>query len=480
MSAPANPKSSSSSASTSSARGRLYLRPRTKVAALALCFVLMIGASVWAVLQPVRPDPKDTSWRDSILYPHETNPYARLQAVSCAHEYACRLNSVAVNGTGDSPEVWAVGNVGLVLHRAAGQKNWEQLTINAVQENAAPTPTPTPTPYDKKARPTPTPTATPTPTPDQRAPVPYLLGMTEAEARKIAESEGFVISVVYGNDNAIGNKADPTNQTAQSKIQLQSLQQSAPPPRQVVVKQSPDPKTLAPRKSTITITLGNPPKSKASLLDKLLPTVYAAELDKQPNSQGTSAPPLSRQQTRRAVTPASNARPAPVVLSPFDDDLIHVACGSGECRIFGRSGRVYKVVAEKDWTFTTATFSGVPASLLGSFSLTEFTLDGHAVYGKAGNALYKCNFPASDSAPSFNCAVSIDKSLDLQIPGGNLLRLSLDQPDLNSSSGMMLRVVTLGPDAKNLVAAFSNVRSAATNSRLAVVVGEHGTILTSD
>src|ERR1041385_9426240 len=129
--------------------------------ALALCFVLMIGASVWAVLQPVRPDPKDTSWRDSILYPHETNPYARLQAVSCGDEYACRLNSVAVNGTGDSPEVWAVGNVGLVLHRAAGQKNWEQLTINAVQENAAPTLTPTPTPYDKKARPTPTPTATP-------------------------------------------------------------------------------------------------------------------------------------------------------------------------------------------------------------------------------------------------------------------------------------------------------------------------------
>ena len=42
---------------------------------------------------------------------------------------------------------------------------------------------------------------------------------------------------------------------------------------------------------------------------------------------------------------------------------------------------------------------------------------------------------------------------------------------------MMLRVVT--PDAKNLVAAFRNVRSVAFNSNLAVVVGEHGTILTS-
>src|ERR1051326_7687671 len=239
MSAPANPKSSSSSASTSSARGRLYLRPRTKVAALALCFVLMIGASVWAVLQPVRPDPKDTSWRASILYPHETNPYARLQAVSCANEYACRLNSVAVNGTGDTPEVWAVGNVGLVLHRAAGQTEWEQLAINAVEENVPPKPTPSPTPYEKKsksAQQTPTPTATPTP--DQRVPVPYLLGKSEAEARKTAEAQGFVVSVVYGNDNANGNQTNESNQAAQSKIPNQSAQQS-PPPRQVVVRQSP-------------------------------------------------------------------------------------------------------------------------------------------------------------------------------------------------------------------------------------------------
>ena len=428
MNAPANPKSSSSPASTSSARSSLYVRPRTKVLALALCFVLMIGASVWAVLQPARPDPKDTSWRASILYPHETNPYARLQAVTCANEYACRLNSVAVNGTGDSPEVWAVGNVGLVLHRAAGQTKWEQLTINAVEESASPkpsssptprstpdknpagarpTPTPTPTPT---ATPTSTPTATPTATPDQRAPVPYLLGLSEAEARKIAESQGFLVSVEDANDNQ-------PNQSAQSKIPNQSVQQSAPP-RQVVVKQSPEPKALAPRKSTITITLGRAPRSAASLFDKLLPKVYAAELEKQPQPQGTSVPHLSREQTRRALTAAPNARPLPVVLSPFDDDLLHAACESGECRIFGRSGRVYKIITAKDWSFSTARFSGVPVQEVDSFSLAEFTLNGQAVYGKAGTTLYKCDFHASEKAPSFSCDVSSDKSLDLQIPGG--------------------------------------------------------------
>jgi hypothetical protein len=479
MNAPSNPKSSSSPASASSARSPLYLRPRTKVWVLALCFVLMIAASVWAVLQPVRLDPKDTSWRASILYPHETNPYVRLQAVSCVNEYACRLNSVAVNGTGDSPEVWAVGNVGLVLHRAAGQRKWEQLTINALEESAPPKPSPSPTPRstpDKKAaaaRPTATPTpiatATATPTPDQRAPVPYLLGLSEAEARKIAESQGFLVSAVDTNDNQI-------NQQAQS-IPNQSAQQSAPP-RQVVVKQSPEPKTLAPLKSTITITLGRAPASKASLFDKLLPKVYAAELDKRPQPQGTSVPHLSQEQTRRALTPAAEAKPLPLVLSPLDDDLLHVACESGECRIFGRSGRVYKVVTATNWSFITARVFGVTAEA-DSFFLSEFTLDGQSVYGKTGSALYKCDFHASDKAPFYSCNASSDKSLDLQIPGGSLLRLFLDQVNLNGSSSATIRIVTHGPEAKNLVTAFSNVRSAAFNSNLAVAVGEHGTILAS-
>jgi hypothetical protein len=348
MKAPASPTSSFSPASTSSARSRLYLPPRIKVGALALCFVLMIGASVWAVLQPVRPDPMDSSWRASILYPHETNPFARLQAVSCVNEYACRLNSVAVNGTGDLLEVWAVGNVGLVLHRAAGQRKWEQLTINAVEESAPPKPGPSPTPYDKKAasaRPTstPTPTATATPTPDLRAAVPYLLGLSEEEARKTAESLGFVVSVEQANDNAIanGNEANQSNQAAQSKIPNQSAQQSAPP-RQVVVRQSPEAKTLAPRKSTITITLGRAPRSAAGLLDRLLPTVYAAEPEAQKSAQ--AQPSRNRPQQTGSTPPVIEQSAAgPIQNSPLNDDLIYVTCSGTEgCRSLGRSGRVYK------------------------------------------------------------------------------------------------------------------------------------------
>ncbi|HET9165297.1 MAG TPA: P-loop NTPase fold protein, partial [Candidatus Angelobacter sp.] len=434
------------------------------------------------MLQPLRPDPVDSSWRNSVLYPHETNPYARLQAVKCDNDYACRLNSVAVNGADALSEVWAVGNVGLVLHRAAGQTKWEQLAINAVEANAPPKPSPLPTPRSTPEKnsagarpaptPTPTPIAAPTPTPDTRAPVPYLMGLSEAEARKIAESQGFTVAVEYESG---GNAA---NQSAQSKAPSLSTQQSAPP-RQVVVKQSPEPKALAPQKSTITITMGRAPRSAASLLDKLLPTVYAAELEKQPKSQGTSGPHLSREQTRRALTAAPNAKPVPLVLSPLDDDLLHVACESGECRIFGRSGRIYKAVTSTNWSFITARFSGVPAAELDSFSLAQFTPDGQAVYGEGGGPLYKCDFHASDKAPLFTCGVSIGKGLDLRLPEGRVLQRFLIPSDSNGIAFSPVRVVANRQYATDLPEAFGDVLSAAFNSKLAVVVGEHGTILAS-
>src|SRR5215471_6643833 len=118
---------------SASARG-FYLQPGTKIWLLAGCLALMVGASVFAVLQPLNPDPQSTALSSWLWYPRETNPYARLQLVRCSNEYACRLNSVAVNGTGESPELWAVGNVGLVLHRAPGQTRWEQLTVTATEE----------------------------------------------------------------------------------------------------------------------------------------------------------------------------------------------------------------------------------------------------------------------------------------------------------------------------------------------------------
>ena len=148
----------------------------------------MIGSSVYAVLQPLKVDPFDASLSARLWYPRETNPYVHLQAVKCANQYACRLNSVAVDGTGDLPEVWAVGNVGLVLHRPAGQTKWEQLDArqsarccntrthpdtrsqalthcNAGEQDcrySSPTPVATPTPT-LVATSTPTPAATPRP-----------------------------------------------------------------------------------------------------------------------------------------------------------------------------------------------------------------------------------------------------------------------------------------------------------------------------
>jgi len=81
--------------------GNFYLRSRTKILLLAMCLALMIGASMYSVLQPLHADAGESGklarW---LWYPRETNSYARLQAVHCppdkSNDYACRLNSVAV------------------------------------------------------------------------------------------------------------------------------------------------------------------------------------------------------------------------------------------------------------------------------------------------------------------------------------------------------------------------------------------------
>ncbi|MGB9123712.1 MAG: P-loop NTPase fold protein [Candidatus Angelobacter sp.] len=493
MNAPANPKSSSSPAATSSARNRLYLRPRTKVWALALCFVLMIGASVWAVLQPVRPDPMDSSWRASILYPHETNPYARLQAISCANEYACRLNSVALNGTGDSPEVWAVGNVGLVLHRAAGQRKWEQLTINAVEESTSPEPSSSPTPRstpDKKAAAArPPATATPTATPNQQSPVPYLLGLSEAEARKIAESQGFLVSVEDANDNQ-------PNQSAQSKMPNQSAQQSAPP-RQVVVKQSPEPKTLAPRKSTITIMLGRAP-SKASFLDKLLPTVYAAEPEKGQPSK-TAQHGLSADQRNQALNAADARHTATheadtirldgkisktVSFSPLDDDLLHISCFKGQCFALGRSGAVFTVISARQWTYKLTRFSGLPGSSNAAPRVLLFSDDAGTLYVKQDSAVFRCT-PSKPSMDSYTCDAKPASSIKLEFgPEGSPVTVSADgrieSMDGSLSAADMVNPLSqedhIWPPVAKLI---PSVRSIAVDSQNKVFffAGDEGTIV---
>ncbi len=366
MSAPLNSKSSTSTSSDSSTKGGFYLSSRKKIWILAICLALMIGASVYAVLQPLNPDPWDSSFSAQLLYPHETNPYAHLQAVKCANPYACRLNSMAVNGTGDLPEVWAVGNVGLVLHRPAGQTKWEQLTITTKEQDAsAPKPTPTPVPrpsptatpaHRSAATPSPTPVATPTPTPVATSTptpmatptpgitVPNMIGLRLNEAQKMAAAAGFQLDVQY-----------------QSGAAPNSMAQQGPPTDLRIIKQSPEPKTLAPPKSTINVTLGRAPKSAARLLiDKLVPPVYAAEPERRPQQQQTS--PQGSAQQNQAAQSTGNGSPAPQPSRIFalNDDLIYMSCSSKEgCHVLGRSGRIYKINSNNQWSFTQALLLGL-------------------------------------------------------------------------------------------------------------------------
>src|SRR5438876_2915412 len=147
MSAPLKSQTSADPSASSTKQGGFYIPSRAKVWMLAVCLTLMTGASVYAVFQPLNPDPRNITSSTRFWYPLETNPNARLQAVRCTNDtddYACRLNNVAVNGAGNLPEIWAVGNVGLVLYRKAGQSRWEQLIIAAKEESdSAPPPSAT-------------------------------------------------------------------------------------------------------------------------------------------------------------------------------------------------------------------------------------------------------------------------------------------------------------------------------------------------
>src|SRR5215475_7404655 len=93
--------SHSSTGAGSGLKGHLYLQSQTKVVILAVCIVLMLTASFLAVLQPLNPEPTRITFSTGFWYPRETNPYGRLQSIDCpqdnAKDYACRLNSIAVN-----------------------------------------------------------------------------------------------------------------------------------------------------------------------------------------------------------------------------------------------------------------------------------------------------------------------------------------------------------------------------------------------
>jgi hypothetical protein len=518
MSAP--PKSVSDWATSDSPdKGGFHLRPRTKIWLLAGCLVLMVAASVYSVLQSLNPDPMDLTLSAKIWYPRETNPNARLQLVRCANDYACRLNSVAVNGAGELPEVWAVGNVGLVLHRPAGQTGWEQLTVRATENISSlppATPTPTPAPVRSVTR-TPPPALrdTPTPTPTPRASgavpppsnlqlsgssgaplvaVPDLVGLGEDEARKTAAAFRLSLQVEYEK----GSEPNPTAQQA--------------PPRLKVVRQSPAPSTPVPSNSTITITLGTPRSGASLLLDRLVPTVYAAEPDKAPGKtpsgssstpkknpsqrpQGRPAPAqggLTPAQVQSALAPARGARRIPLVISPLDDDLIYVNCEK-ECTALGRSGRLYKMSGTTEWNFSQTSFPEFKNDPATAFT-PLLAIDLNSVIGKSGEAVYRCGASTRaqyqylcDPDPT-GLKASSDNLLYRNVASGqtqeffaykltrgiNLFPGSsgrIDQPDASGST-TSTKSIPSGTTATLRSYSFAS-------DRYGLIVGDHGTILSS-
>ena len=411
-SAPASPD-----ATRSRDTGGFYLQSRTKVAILATCMVLMLGGSIYAVLQPLNAEPTRFTPSTRFWYPRETNPYARLPYVDCpndkADDYACRLNSIAVsipdaaNAADDSqvtrPEVWAVGNFGLVLHRAAGQYNWEQLKIAARAEASPPpspaqstTPTP-PRPFAANPRVT-----TPAATPAVR--VPALVGLGLDAARTTALRVGLQLAVEY--EPGAAPNAPPQKQQQQQ-------QQPGPSRTLVVVSQSPSAGTVVPPKTTVMVRLGSPPKAAASLLiQRLVPVVYAAEKAKVPAQAGVATNTPSAEVSSRANSNVGVNAVPPSTPFLLDDDLIYVSCSNQTCHALGRSGRIYNV-AGKEWAFKQARFN-LPAGAQGDLSLIS-AMNGGRVIAKVGDSPYLCSTSslpeARDKSLPFTCAPWSDGSV---------------------------------------------------------------------
>jgi len=400
MSAPQGPKEVSQTAEAGGTHG-FYLRPRTRIGILVACFVLMIAASVYAVLQPLNPDPANAGLAAGIWYPRETNPYARLPFVKCANSYACRLNSVAVNGGGNAPEVWAVGNVGLVLHRPAGSAKWEQLVITARAEAMpapAPTPTPRPSPTPAGQRtgsprptpapaltPTPTSTATPTPVPPRVVVVPDLVGLSRDAAEKAALAVQLTLKVEYARGAA------------------SSQNQQGRPPDLRVVAQSPLPGSRVAPGTVITVTLGQPPPKTSLLLDSLVPSVYAAPPEKRPSPvPQQTAPPSNVPAGRRLQTQSAGSAPSDTPV-PLDDDLIFAGCKGGGCDALGRSGRIYNMDGISEWTFTQASFLDSRSAPMKAFVPLN-VLDREHLIGGSGNAAYRCSLTSPVPSARFECA----------------------------------------------------------------------------
>jgi hypothetical protein len=388
----AKKRAQSAAPGPSAKKSGFVLDPDRKAALLSFCIAVMLAATVVALLQPLRPDPRQATRAQKFWYPIETNPYARLTGVSCANDYACRLNDINVIGAGDKREVWAVGNVGLVLHRKPGDIDWEQVRIRAVPDQSlsqlrlgTSTPSPTPTPRPSAGPPKgPEQTSTPSPTvggngSDGTAPRtgagtsggPEQTSTPRAKVGK-NRSDG---NAPQPNQVSVPNFVGLTLATAQALAAKNDLQlsvsasgrgfpnsgiQSAPDrSRSPVIKQSPDAGTLVVRGSTVDVVVQELPRNPpgpGAWLDSLLPTVYAAA-PKSRESSDAKKPPQTN--ANRPVTPSTTARGALPTTSDVvavDDDLLAVDCGQPldhTCQVIGRSARVYSGPIDQNgiWTF---------------------------------------------------------------------------------------------------------------------------------
>jgi hypothetical protein len=66
-------------------KGGWYLSPRAKIWISAACFASMIAASLFAVFQPLNPNPLEIRPSTWFWYPIESNVSVRLQSVHCTN-----------------------------------------------------------------------------------------------------------------------------------------------------------------------------------------------------------------------------------------------------------------------------------------------------------------------------------------------------------------------------------------------------------
>jgi hypothetical protein len=219
--------------------------------------------------------------------------------------------------------------------------------------------------------------------------VPSLVGLSFQEAQKIAYASGFRLEVESDGSGTLGPQA-----------------QQQPPPDMRVIRQSPNPKTLASPNTVIRVALGRSAKSAARLLlDRFVPSVYAAEARPQPRKQEKQPP--SGAVTRRAVNTNSLTEPGTAPNIALDDDLIYVGCNTAGCGAMGRSGRIYKISNNSHWTFRQASFVSSTSTALSDLLLLSAN-DAGTVIAKSDGTNYVCSMGTplwlSDTSKPLTCS----------------------------------------------------------------------------